>query len=126
MLRLIRASSCVAMFGLLCLLGCQKAGEPKAGESKWEIVAENQSDAPCAVSVDLGGGTFNDARVGDLAQGKRWVLLSAVPKVIVRSAKVVRNGQEQEVKPNVEVPVGKRYLILVTADGKLKTSMTDQ
>ena len=121
MLRMLRMSPCVAMFGLLCLLGCQKAGE-----RKWEIVAENRSDAPCTISVDLGGGTFNGAQVDDLSQGKRWVLLSATPKVIVRSAKVVRKGQEEEVKPNIEVPVGKRYLILVTADGKLSTSIVDQ
>lgn len=126
MLRMLRTPFCVAMFVLLGLIGCQKAEEPKVGERKWEIVAENQSNVPCAVSVDLGGGTFNDARVDELSQGKRWVLLSAIPKVIVRSAKVVRNAQVQEVKPNVEVPIGKRYLILVTADGKLNTSMADQ
>ena len=116
-----RGFSSIALLGFLLLFGCEQAAK-----RKWEIVAENQSNAPCTVSVDLGGGTFNDARVNDLPQGKRWVLLSAVPKVVIRSVKVVCRQQEQEIKPDVELPVGKQYLIQVAVDGRVSASIVDQ
>ncbi len=106
-----------AVYGLLA--GCQ--GSPAR---QWEIVAENQSDVPCTVAVDLGPG--NGARVDALTKGKPHILLFGSTKLVIRSAKVVRGKEEQELKPDVEVPAGKRYFIVVAPDGKATASVVDR
>ena len=109
------------LFCALLLSGCENSQQPK-----WEIVADNQSDSACTVSLELAGGSYTEAKVDDLAAGKKRVVLSGVPKVIVRVVKIVHNGQSQAVKRNIEIPTGKRFLVLISADGKLNTSLTDQ
>ena len=78
------------------------------------------------MAVDLGGGTFDAASVDSLEKGKTIVLLASKPKVVVHRVKVVRNKEEQIIKTDAEVPIGKRFLIVVAADGQVSTSLTDQ
>ena len=116
--------ACCALVGpgvLVGLVGCLESGGPT-----WEIVAENRSSATCKVSVELAGGSYTETSVEKLAPGERQVLLKASTKVIVREIRRVLLGEVQELKRNIEVPPGKRFLIVVNEDGLLNTSLADK
>ncbi len=118
----LQTTFAVALVCLSALPGCRDQAEAK---QQWQIAAENQSVTPCAVSVKLGGENFFAASTDHLEKGKPFILLAAKPKVKVLSVKVVRGKDEQEIEPETDVPVGKRFTILVAADGKVTTSLTD-
>jgi len=128
MLRMIQGPACsgvswlfvVGLLGLIGLGGCQDLGP------KWEIAAENQSDAECTVVVELAGSLHREARAEALAPGGQQVLLSASDKVIVRIVKLRWKGQDQEIRRNIEVPPGKRFQITVGPEGSLQTSLVDR
>jgi hypothetical protein len=102
------------------VVGCQPAGPT------WEIVAENRSSETCKISVELAGGSYTESSVKDLAPGTEHVLLSASAKVIVRVVRGVCMGETQELKRNIEVPAGKRFLIVVNENGLLNTSLAEK
>src|SRR5262249_29649393 len=107
------------------LLFCSGCG---SSQRQWEITVENKSDVPCSffVTMTVPGGSSN-AKVEDVAKGKQFTLIVGETKTTVQSVRVVRgkaeNSKDEEtLKPNVEVPVGKRYAIVANADGKVETS----
>lgn len=106
---------------LLFISGCS------SGQKQWEITVENKSDVPCSVFVTMaGGGGSSNAKVEDVPKGKPVSIIVGYSKTTVQSVRVVRGKDEQTLTPNVELPVGKRYAIVVEADGKVATSTTDR
>ena len=120
MWRGIRAAAVVVACAAMGLVGCQETGPT------WEIVAENRSGTTCKVSVELAGGSYTETSVEKLAPGERQVLLKASTKVVVREIRRVLLGEVQELKRNIEVPPGKRFLIVVNEDGLLNTSLAEK
>lgn len=106
---------------LLFLSGCSSS------QRQWEITVENKSDVPCSffVTMTVPGGSSN-AKVEDVAKGKQTTLIVGDAKTTVQSVRVVRGKDEETLTPNVELPVGKKYAIVVNADGKVETSTTDR
>jgi len=109
---------------LLCFSGCNSS------QRQWEITVENKADAPCSVFVTMAGGSSN-AKVEDVAKGKPVTLIVGDGKTTVQSVRVVRgkaedSKDEKTLNPNVELPAGKRFAIVVDADGNVATSTTDR
>lgn len=99
---------------------------------QWEITVENKSDVPCSVFITstIAGGS-STAKVEDVAKGKSLTLIVGDNKTTVQSVRVVRgkdehSKDEKTLNPNVELPVGKRFAIVVNADGNVATSTTDR
>jgi hypothetical protein len=101
---------------------------PGCGSSprQWEVTVENQSDGPCSFFVILGADGNSHAQVEGVAPGESVSLIVGDGKTWVQSVKVVRGTDEQMLAPKAELPVGKRYAIVVNADGKLETSISDR
>jgi hypothetical protein len=119
-------SCCCAVLGVavsaVLFSGCG------GGKSQWEITVENKGTSPCSVYVTMdyvnrSGQGNSEARIDDLAAGKSLKLISGTLDTTIRSVKVVRGEDEQELKPNVELLPGRQYQIVVTADGKIDASM---
>lgn len=105
---------------LLVVQGC--SSNPR----QWEVTVENKSDVPCSCFVTLGEDGNSKAKVEDVAKGKAVSLIAGDSPTVVQSIKVVRGKDEQTLAPKAELPVGKRYAIVVTADGKVETSVSDK
>ncbi len=104
---------------LLALAGC-------GGHRQWEIVVANNGDVPCSFFVSMGTDANSNAKVEDVAAGKKLTLIVGDATSVVQIVKVVRGKDEQNLIPNAELPVGKRYTITVTADGKVETAFSDR
>lgn len=122
------SSCCCAVLGVavsvVLFSGCG------GGMSQWEITVENKGTSPCSVYVTMdyaGGGAQGDseAKVEGLAAGKKLSLIAGGDARTVRTVKVVRGTDEQELNPNVELISGRQYQIVVTADGKLDATLAD-
>jgi hypothetical protein len=117
-------SSCLKVAALvlvvLALPGC--GGNPR----QWEVTVENKSEVPCSFFVTLGADSNSNAKVEDVAKGKAVSLIVGDSKTVVQSVKVVRGEDEQTFTPKTELAVGKRYTIVVGADGKVDTSVSDK
>src|SRR5437667_9440544 len=100
---------------MACMVGCHKPAD------KWEIIAMNQSTAPCEISMDIGPGAGVNAP--DLAGGERRLLLTGSTNLVIRTLKVVWSRKQQVFTPGVEVPLGKSYDIDVDTDGSVVTSI---
>ena len=107
----------IAASWILIFTGCQK-------DRDWEIAAENQSDTPCTFIVDLGNNSYS--RVDNMANGGPTVLQVGSAQGRVFSVKVVRGASEQEIKSEVRLIPGKRFLIRVSPDGKAAASLSDR
>ena len=105
---------------LLALPGCGNGRHP------WEITLENRSDVPCSVFVTLGADGNSNAKVENFEKGKTIILISGNSSTIVQSIKVVRGKDEQTLTPKARLEVFKRYAIVVGADGKVETSISDK
>lgn len=106
---------------LLALPGCGSS------KQQWEITVENKSDVPCSffITSTIAGGSSN-AKVEDVAKGKPITLIVGDNKTVVQSVRVVRGKDDQTLNPNIDLPVGKRYAIVVGADGKVEASTADR
>jgi len=121
MLRPIRPPLALSTAALLFFSGCSSS------QKQWEITVETKSDTPCSFFVTMtGSGGGSNAKVEDVAKGKPISLIVGDNKTTVQSVRVVRGKDEQTLTPNVELAVGKRYAIVVDADGKVATSTTDR
>ena len=110
------ATSCV----LFILAGC-------SGESrKWEIAAENRSDSPCSVAISYGEDGSRSARVDPLSKGPPQVLVAEAIETPLRSVTVKVGKDEQVLKPDVRLTGGKRYTVVVAADGKASVVTSDK
>jgi hypothetical protein len=93
---------------------------------QWEVTAENKSDVPCSFFVTLGPDGTSDAKVEGVTKGEAVSLIVGDSKTVVQSVKVVHGRDEQTLTPKAELPVGKRYAIVVGADGQVETSVSDR
>lgn len=109
----------IAGAGLLTVSGCSGTGQ-----QMWEVTAENKGDVPCSIAITLdGNNTVNSkASVSDLTKGRAHSLIGGAGKTVVRTIKVTRGKAEQVLTPDAEILAGKRYAIVVGADGKVETS----
>lgn len=111
----------------LALAGC-------GGPLQWEVTAENQSDGPCSFFVTLGSDgnghanveSESHANVENVGQGETLALISGNTNTVVKSVKVMRGDEEQSLTPNTELPIGKRFAIVVRPDGRVETSVSDR
>lgn len=120
MLRSVSQMLAISTLLALALPGCG------SGLRQWEVTAENKSDQPCSFFVTLGADGSSNANVEDVAKGKAVSLIAGDSKTVVQSVKVVRGKDEQTLTPNAELSVGKRYAVVVSADGKVETSVSDR
>lgn len=118
MLRSIRLLIVVLMS--LALTGCGGTS------AEWLVTAENQSDVPCSFFITLGSNAKTETNVENVEKGKTLPLIAGDTKTVVQSVKVVRGDKEETLTPKTELPIGKRFAIIVKADGKVETSVTDR
>ena len=98
-----------------------------SGESrKWELAAENRGDSPCDVAIAYGEDGSRSARVDQLSKGPPQVLVSEVVETPLRSVTVKIGTDEQVLKPDVRLTAGKRYTVVVAADGKASVVTPDK
>ena len=102
---------------------CISAGCGRAAAKHWQIVAQNQTQGPCEVAMDIG--SLGGVNAPDLAGGERRVLRSGGETLIINTVKVVHNRQQLVFRPLLDVPVGKTYLVSVDPSGMVRTSITD-
>jgi len=112
--------ACVLVAGEWLAFG---PARPGAGPQEWEIIVANNSELPCSIFVTLGADANYNAKVENVAKEESIVLVSGISDTVVRTVKVVRGQDEQTLAPNMVLPVGKRYAIMVGTDGKLEASV---
>jgi hypothetical protein len=98
-----------------------------SGESrKWELAAENRGDSPCAVAIAYGEDGSRSARVDQLPKGPPQVLVAETFETPLHSVTVKVGADEQVLKPDLRLTAGKRYTVVVTADGKASIVTSDK
>lgn len=100
----------------LVLQGCNRT------QQQWEITVENKSDVPSSFFITLGAGSGN-VKIEDVDKGKVHSLIVGDRNTVVESIRVVRGKDEQNLNPKAELPVGKRYAIVVGTNGKVEGSV---
>lgn len=110
----------VSTLQALVLLGCSSS------QRQWEITVENKSDVPCSFFVTLGADGGSKSKVEDVSKGEAISLIVGDSNTVVQSVIVVRDKDDKTQIPKAELPVGKRYAIVVNADGKVETSVSDR
>lgn len=93
---------------------------------KWEIAAENQGDSPCSISIIYGEDGSRSARVDPLSKGPPQVLVAEAVESPLRSVTVKVGKDEQVLKPDVKMTVGKRYTVVVASDGMASVATSDK
>ena len=98
---------------------------------EWEIAVENRSDAAVEVAVThgiktSGGQSQGSANARNLGKVKPASLLVGQGKTVVKTVKVTRNGEAQELVPEAEIEPGKKFLIIVGTDGKVSGSVVSR
>ena len=116
----------IMLFGLFAA-GC---GRGKVSH-EWEIAINNRSSSAVDVAATYGmqrNGVQSqgNASLGNVASGKVVTLIVGPQPTVVKTVKVTRNGEAQELTPDAEISPGKKYLILVGTDGKVSGSVTDR
>lgn len=115
-----RVTTISALVFLAILAGCNSRAR------KWEFTAENMGDVPCTVAVIYGENGSRTARVDGLQKGKAHVLLAAPVEAPIREVKVVLGRDERVYHPDVRLTAGKRYALVVSADGSMTISAVDK
>ena len=115
---------CLALVAVLA--GC---GGPVSNE--WLITIDNRSNAAIDVSVTYGmktatGQSQGNANTSNVTPGKSVPLCVGQMTTVIKTVKVTRGGEAQELTPEVEIAVGKKYVILVGADGKAGGSLSNR
>jgi hypothetical protein len=98
--------------------GC---GRPR----QWQVTVENRGEVPCSFFVTLREDGSSQASVEDVAKGKPIPLIGGQGDTVVHTVKVVRGQDERVLKPNASLRSGKRYAIVVSENGEVETSITD-
>lgn len=114
--------------GLLIVIFATILELPGCGDrsSHWEVTAKNQSDGPCSFFVTLGSDGNTLANVENVGKGETLPMIVGSTTTVVQTVKVVRGEEKQTLTPKTELPVGKRFAIIVDADGKVRTAVTDR
>jgi len=121
MLRSLWLLGCLSAIGLAAAPGCDRAGQPQ-----WEVAVENKNDASCSFLVMLRPDGSTKANVDGITKSKPVTLITGPGDTVVNTIKVVRGTDETVLTPNAALPAGKRYLIVVAADGKVETSVVNK
>jgi hypothetical protein len=121
MLRSLWLLACVSVIGLVAVAGCKPAAPPQ-----WEIAVENKSDVPCSFFVTLRTDGSSKANADGITKGQPVTLIGGSGDTVINTIKVVRGTDETALTPNAALPAGKRYLIVVEADGKVETSLVNR
>ncbi|MBC8116268.1 MAG: hypothetical protein H7062_17915 [Candidatus Saccharimonas sp.] len=122
----------LSLGGVLCAaLVTMLAGCGGAASREWEIAVENRGDVAVDFSITHGvQGPGVDSRgsasVGSVTKGKPVTLLVGPGMTVVRTVKVTRKDAVQELKPEVEIQAGKKYFVVVDADGKASGSVSNR
>ena len=116
---------------LLFPLAAMAAGCSGSVSNEWLITIDNRSNAAVDVSVTYGMKTANgqsqgNANTSNVAPGKSVPLCVGQMTTVIKTVKVTRDGEAQELAPEVEIAVGKKYVILVGADGKEGGSLSNR
>lgn len=116
---------------LLFPLAAMLAGCSGSVSNEWLITIDNRSSAAVDVSVDYGMKTANgqsqgNANTSNVAPGKSVPLCVGQMTTVIKTVKVTRGGEAQELTPEVEIAVGKKYVILVGTDGKAGGSLSNR
>lgn len=106
----------ITSFVLLAMSGC--AG----GSHNWELLAENQGDVPCTIVMTYGDDGSRTAQVDNYAKGPAQVLVSEPVSTVLKTVKVIRDGQEQLLEPNLPLTPGQHVTVIVGPDGTAKVS----
>ena len=116
---------------LLFWLAAMLAGCSGPVTNEWLITIDNRSNAAVDVSVTYGMKTANgqsqgNANTSNVMPGKSVPLCVGQMTTVIKTVKVTRGGQVQELTPEVEITVGKKYVILVGTDGKASGSLSNR
>ncbi len=116
---------------LLFPLAAMLAGCSGPVSNEWLITIDNRSNAAVDVSVTYGMKTANgqsqgNANTSNVAPGKSVPLCVGPMTTVIKTVKVTRGGEVQELTPEVEIAPGKKYTILVGADGKASGSLSNR
>ncbi len=116
-------------FSLVAILAAALVGCRGKVSQEWEIAIDNRSPSVVDVTATFGitGNGYQsqgNASLGNVASGKVVTLVVGPGSTVVKTVKVTRNGEVQELKPDAEISSGKKYLIVVGADGKPSGSVS--
>ena len=118
-------------WGRCLVLAAMLAGCSGPVSNEWLITIDNRSNAAVDVSVNYGLKTANgqsqgSANTSNVAPGKSVPLCVGPRTTVIKTVKVTRGGEAQELTPEVEIAPGKKYTILVGADGKAGGSLSNR
>ncbi len=108
-----RLIACAAVILVATLSGCSSSPE------QWELTAQNKGDMPCSVVINYGTGGNHSIRVDDLRKGKVQVLAAESLDQPIESVQVLREGNEREYQPDLQLVVGHRYSLVISATGAM-------
>ena len=116
---------------LIVILAVILAGCREKVLHEWEIVIDNRSSSAVDVAATYGmqgNGVQSQgsASLGNVTAGKVVTLIVGPQPTVVKSVKVTRNAEVQQLIPEQEITPGKRYLILVETDGKVSGSVSNR
>lgn len=102
-----------------------------AAAREWEIAVENRSDTAVDFAATFGLKTptsdnSGNASVANVAKGKTISLVVGPGTTTVRTVTVTRQGDVQELTPDVDIGPGKRYFVVVDAKGKASGSVSNR
>jgi hypothetical protein len=103
---------------LLSFAGC-------GGESEtWEIVVENRADSPCDIAITYGKDGGRRASVDQVLKGKPHSMVAEPYENPLVSVTVTVGNDVQVPKPDLMLTAGKRYSVIVAADGKATVTVS--
>ncbi len=122
---MMRPLSLIAMLAVV-LAGCR--GKVL---HEWEIAIENRGSSAVDVTATygiVGNGVQSQgsASLSNVAAGKGATLVVGPQPTVVKSVKVTRNAEVQQLTPDQEITPGKKYLILVETDGKVSGAVSNR
>ena len=124
-------SRMTSTLGFVAILVAALAGCRGRVSHEWEIAVENRSDAAADFVVTYGIQSPNvksqgSASVANVAKGKPLSLIVGSGVTVIKTVKVTRNGESQELTPDAEIGPGKKYFVVVESDGKASGSVSNR
>ena len=117
--------------GFVAILAAALVGCRGKVSHEWEIAIDNRSSSAVNVTATFGmqgNGVQSqgNASLGNVASGKVLTLIVGPQPTVVKTVKVTRKGEAQELTPDAEISPGKKYLILVGTDGKVSGAVSNR
>lgn len=109
-------------------LACVMLGQIGCGgESRlWELAVENRGETSCMVAIGYGEDGSRSARVEQLSKGPPQVIVAEPVETPLRTVTVKVGENEQSLKPDTKLTRGKRYTVIITADGDVSVVTADK